>query len=105
LHLFALQVQVHVVEKAQDVEPGLAALHASMRDPLIGIDMEWKPDSKWGTNKVAMLQLASSSVALLIRTCHLDNEIPKPIIHFCKSDLLAPSLLPICKSEVQHLLL
>jgi hypothetical protein len=91
-------VRVYVVQEAKDVEPCLSVLYDSMRDPIIGIDTEWKPDSKQGDNNVAMIQLASSSVVVLIRTCCLGGEIPQPVIDFCKSVLLIPPL-PTCKVE------
>lgn len=38
---------------------------------MIGIDLEWRPDARGYQNRVALLQLASSSVVLLIRTSHV----------------------------------
>lgn len=47
-----------------------------VQDPVIAIDLEWKPDRWQGSqNKVAMLQLASNNVALLIRTCNLGYKL------------------------------
>ena len=87
--MLTLQVDIYLVEKAEDIEPSLCALRASMKDEAIGIDMEWKPDWVARTpdrptgNKVAMIQLASSSVVVLIRTCKLGGSLPTPVIKFC----------------------
>ena len=53
-----------------------------IQDPMIGVDTEWKPDSKEEYNDVSMLQLASSSVVLLIRTCRIG--LPQELIDFCR---------------------
>lgn len=102
-------VQVHLVQRSEDVEPALSVLYHSMKvhfssmagslpakptscalfrhwrsqDPIIGIDTEWKPDNRAESNDIAMLQLASSSVVLLIRTCCL-GELPQQVIDFCR---------------------
>ena len=88
-----VQVDVFIVEEAKDVEPCLHALQASMKDKVVAIDMEWKTENKFRSNsptgnKVAMIQLASSSVVVLIRTCKLGGGLPEPIIEFCRCGLL-----------------
>ncbi len=45
-----------------------------MADSVVGIDLEWRPDvGRAKKNKVALMQLASSTCALLIRTCRMDT--------------------------------
>lgn len=53
-----------------------------VQDPLIGIDTEWKPDVGGEDNDVAMVQLATASVVLLIRTCLLG--LPQILIDFLR---------------------
>ena len=84
-----VQVDVYIVEEAKDVKPCLHALKASMKDEAIGIDIEWKTDKVFRSNsptgnRVAMMQLASSSVVILVRTCKLEGGLPDPIIQFCR---------------------
>ena len=55
----------------------LAALRDSMADRVIGIDLEWRPDLRRGfQNRVALMQLASTTRAVLIRTCCMDGLPP-----------------------------
>ena len=61
---------------------------------MAGIDTEWRPDSRQEDNAVAMIQLASSSCVVLIRTCTLGG-IPQPVINFCKCVLCRPIVLNI----------
>ena len=57
-----------------------------VQDPMIGVDTEWKPDSKIEDNDVAMFQLASSTVVILIRTCKIG--FPQELIDFCRQAYL-----------------
>lgn len=66
------QATVYVVTAAdQSIEPALAALRASMQDPFVAIDLEWKPGKN---SSVALLQLATGAVAVLLRTKVLDSK-------------------------------
>ncbi len=45
-----------------------------MADRVVGIDLEWRPDvGRSQKHKVALMQLASSTCAVLIRTCRMDT--------------------------------
>jgi hypothetical protein len=82
-----VQVHVFVVEDAEDLVPALEALRKSMplRDPVIGVDLEWNAELEPGQHsKVALIQLASSSMVVLIRTCILGDAVPQPVIDFCR---------------------
>ena len=76
------EVQIYLVENLEDLKPALNILWDSMRDPILGSDTEWKPDSKIEHNDVSMFQLASSTVVLLIRTCKIG--FPQELIDFCR---------------------
>ncbi|KAG1677213.1 hypothetical protein FOA52_013411 [Chlamydomonas sp. UWO 241] len=60
-------LQVHVVSDEAGVPGALAALRASMLDPVLAIDLEWTADRRQGeSSPVAVVQLASASVAVLL---------------------------------------
>ncbi|WIA21862.1 hypothetical protein OEZ85_004238 [Tetradesmus obliquus] len=76
-------LQVLLLEDAAEVGRALQLLRASMRDPFIAIDLEWRPQFERGENHpVAMMQLASSSVAVLIRTCRMRYRLPPELKEF-----------------------
>ena len=86
-------IAVHIVEAAEQLPGVLAALRGSMRDALIAIDLEWCPDFGAGRSRVALLQLASSSVVVLIRTCRLPRgPLPGPLLEFLRC--VAPTHAP-----------
>ncbi|WIA18587.1 hypothetical protein OEZ85_010028 [Tetradesmus obliquus] len=89
-------LQVLLVEDAAHLSSALQTLRASMQDPVIAIDLEWRPEfAKGRSNPVAMVQLASSRVAVLIRTCRivgtqgLAKELPAALRAFLQD----PSVL------------
>ncbi|CAL5224331.1 g7002 [Coccomyxa viridis] len=66
--------RVYVVNEACHVQGALDSLRASMTDRVVGIDLEWRPDiGRSQKHKVALMQLASSTCAVLIRTCRMDT--------------------------------
>ena len=78
----------------------IAAVHASLpqcclQDPIVGVDCEWKPDQKAYENSIAMIQLASSSCAVLIRTCKFGG-IPEEVFEFCKCALVPVQATVAC---------
>ena len=65
------QGDVRVVDDPAEMSEALAWLGASMRDCLLGFDVEWRAEFRKGQrNKVALLQIASFSRVLLLRTSH-----------------------------------
>lgn len=71
-----------VADTVDQVKEGLAKLRESMMDRFVSIDLEWKgidPDSL-----VALMQLASSTFCLLVRTSSLDFELPLCIREFLR---------------------
>ena len=55
----------------------------AMQDPIIGVDTEWRPDSFPGEHDTAMIQLATPTVAVLVRTCMMGG-IPDELIEWCR---------------------
>lgn len=62
-------LQVLIVENQQQLPHALQQLQASMQDPYVAIDLEWRPEFGRRFTPVALMQLATSRTALLIRTC------------------------------------
>ncbi len=79
---------MHVVSQAEQLPGALAALRQSMQDSCIAIDLEWKPEGWAGAgprpNRVALMQLASASVAVLIRVNSLGFRMPPPLRAFLR---------------------
>jgi hypothetical protein len=74
---------VRVVESAAQVGPALEALRASMADCVVGIDLEWRPDYRPGSNnRVALIQLASASACVLVRCCRMGFALPPALLRF-----------------------
>jgi hypothetical protein len=74
-----------VVERLADLVPALLELRASLAagDAVLGVDLEWRPDVRRGScNKVALLQLASARLAVLVRVCALGFRLPPPLAAF-----------------------
>lgn len=74
-------------------------IHAALQDDVIGIDLEWQPDSEQRENDVALMQLASQSVVLLIRTCKIG--VPRKLIDFLRH--VVHTLLNIAVSRAPRL--
>ena len=75
-------LDVMVVEN--EVAHGLMWLKQGMRDSVIAIDLEWRPDSKHTNNNVACIQLATKSRCLLVRCCHwsVHGTLPTVLVDF-----------------------
>jgi hypothetical protein len=73
---------VLLVENAAYVAPAMQALRASMTDSLISIDLEWRPEFNGNFTPVALLQLASSRMAVLIRTCRMGFQLHPAVKSF-----------------------
>ncbi|BDA46837.1 probable exonuclease 3'-5' domain-containing protein 2 [Coccomyxa sp. Obi] len=77
-------ISVHIVENALELPAALQALRDSMQDALVAIDLEWRPDFGAGQSRVALMQLATSSCAVLIRTCRLKHQLPPSLLDFLR---------------------
>ncbi|EIE19787.1 ribonuclease H-like protein [Coccomyxa subellipsoidea C-169] len=73
-----------MVETSQELPAALQALRTSMQDALVAIDLEWRPDFGAGQSRVALMQLATSSCAVLIRTCRLKHQLPPVLAEFLR---------------------
>lgn len=67
-----------VAETDYGLVEGLEMLETSMRDNLVALDLEWRPDRQGFTNPVALMQLATPTACLLIRTRNFRQERTLP---------------------------
>ena len=77
-------LQVDVVSTEAALTPALTALRASMTDPAIALDLEWRPDFGRGSSRVALVQLASGSRAVLVRVCRMGGQLPVALREFLR---------------------
>lgn len=71
-------LDVIVVERDDRIDWALEKLFQGMSDDVLAIDLEWRPDSKYTDNPVALIQLASDSCCVLFR-CHRWEALPKQL--------------------------
>ena len=77
---------MHVVAHESQLPAALCALRASMADTCVAIDLEWKPEG-WagnGTSRIALMQLASATVAVLVRVSHIGFRMPPSLRTFLR---------------------
>jgi ribonuclease D len=60
-------LQIIVVKRVEELAGALSHFKDTMTDPIVSIDLEWRPDSKYTDNNVALIQLSSQTVCLLLR--------------------------------------
>jgi len=77
-----------VVDSAEAVPAALARLQASMTDPLLAIDLEWRHARNGRPGPVALVQIASADTVLLLRTTRMAYRLPPPV----RSLLTAPDV-------------
>lgn len=83
-------LQVYLVEHPKHVPDALERLRASMQDRVIAIDLEWRPEVVAGRfSPVALMQLSSSTVCVLIRVSSMSFVLPPAV----KAFLEDPSLV------------
>lgn len=76
-------LQLSIVDNPLDLEPAIQSLRNSMQDDIISIDLEWKPDFRPDSNnKIALIQLATSTSCVLIRACNLGKTMPSALLKF-----------------------
>lgn len=85
-------VTVRLVTRPEQAPGALRALRASMEggDAVVAIDLEWKPDgyagAVAGSNRVALMQLASATCCVLVRTCRM-QALPRALLQFLRCGL------------------
>jgi len=72
--------QVLVIENPLYLPDAIKRLRASMQDPILAIDLEWRPAFGPKFTPVAMIQIASSRMALLIRTCRMQYRLAPELL-------------------------
>ncbi|EFJ51774.1 hypothetical protein VOLCADRAFT_87286 [Volvox carteri f. nagariensis] len=78
-------VVTYVVENERHFGEALRNLKAGMQDRLIAIDLEWRPETVSGrVSPVALLQLSSASVCVVVRTCCMGYDLPPALRSFLK---------------------
>ncbi|PSC71691.1 Werner Syndrome-like exonuclease [Micractinium conductrix] len=83
-HCLPGSIRVHVVSRVDQLPAALGALRSSMQDACVAIDLEWKPEG-WqgaGPSRVALMQLASGTTAVLVRVSSLGYRMPPPLHDF-----------------------
>lgn len=95
------ELSLTVVEKDDQLQPALSQLLRSMQDAVLAIDLEWRPDRRTSSsNPVAMVQLASSQHALIVRTCLLGGAAHQILCSFLRrSELILIGLGWDCCDE------
>ena len=77
------ELTVLLVEEEAALPRALSRLRESMEDDVIGIDLEWRPSFRPGaSHRVALMQLASSSVCVLVRLCNMGRTFPPVLAKF-----------------------
>ena len=81
----ARELDVLVVE--HDVAKGLEWLNQGARDSVVAIDLEWRPDSKYTSNHVACIQLATTTRCLVVRCCRwrAKRQLPQVLVDFFRN--------------------
>ena len=81
----ARELDVMVVE--HDVAKGLEWLNQGARDSVVAIDLEWRPDSKYTSNHVACIQLATTTRCLVVRCCRwrAKRQLPQVLVDFFRN--------------------
>lgn len=73
-------------------------MYASMQDSVIAIDLEWKPEYTAGvTNPVALMQLSSASVCVLLRISSMRFSLPAAVRAFLRDKTVR---LGICSDNL-----
>ena len=78
-----LLLQILVVENPVFLPVALQKLRSSMSDPIVAIDLEWRPSFSGGRfTPVALVQLATSRMAVLVRVCRMGHTLPSALKEF-----------------------
>lgn len=92
---------VDIVAHVEELQPALHKFQLSMSDCFVAVDLEWKPSFTYGLrNRVALMQLASSTHCLLIRLSHMGTEFPSQLLQFLRWE--ADGLALACFLHCMH---
>eukprot|EP01024_Parvocaulis_polyphysoides_P007018 TRINITY_DN12106_c3_g1_i1.p1 TRINITY_DN12106_c3_g1~~TRINITY_DN12106_c3_g1_i1.p1 ORF type:complete len:366 (-),score=15.78 TRINITY_DN12106_c3_g1_i1:43-1140(-) len=82
-HVIHMSQGLRIIQawKEEQVVKALLELRESMQDRVIGIDLEWVAFQGLD-RRVSLIQLASSSVCVLIRCCRMDFRLPQALKDF-----------------------
>ncbi|GIL46137.1 hypothetical protein Vafri_3184 [Volvox africanus] len=73
----------YVVENERHIGDALRNLKAGMQDRVVAIDLEWRPETVSGrVSPVALLQVSSASVCLVVRTSCMGYSLPSELRSF-----------------------
>ena len=76
-----------LVDRPLQLPDAIRTLRASMTDQILGLDLEWKPDRYPGSNNpVALIQIASTTCCLLVRTGQLQFQLSNDLLQLLRSD-------------------
>ncbi len=83
---------VLLVDQASQVPAAVELLRASMHDPILGIDLEWQADfTATQNNPVSLLQIASASCCLLVRSCCMKHKLPAELLQLFRWACVPPA--------------
>ena len=96
-------VVVVLVDRSAQTAAAVALLRASMQDPQLGLDVEWKADTFPTTNNpVSLLQIASTTCCLLVRICTMGYRLPPELLQLFRWESSNTTrMTPGCNSSVQ----
>lgn len=76
-------IEIIMAKTQVSMDAALEKLQKSMQDGIIGVDLEWRPDDgKNKDSKVALIQLASATVCVLIRCKFFNGKLPSSLTSF-----------------------
>eukprot|EP00195_Chlamydomonas_chlamydogama_P006175 CAMPEP_0202890680 /NCGR_PEP_ID=MMETSP1392-20130828/1004_1 /ASSEMBLY_ACC=CAM_ASM_000868 /TAXON_ID=225041 /ORGANISM="Chlamydomonas chlamydogama, Strain SAG 11-48b" /LENGTH=492 /DNA_ID=CAMNT_0049574297 /DNA_START=108 /DNA_END=1583 /DNA_ORIENTATION=- len=78
-----------LVETPKQLKQALKLLRKSMKDPVLGIDLEWRRSYGGRPSKVALMQLASADTCVLVRFKPLHYKLTAPLMEL----LMDPTLV------------
>jgi hypothetical protein len=76
-------IEIILANSLVTMDSALDKLQKSMQDGIIGVDLEWRPDDgPTKDSKVALIQLASATVCVLIRCKFFNDKLPSSLASF-----------------------
>lgn len=102
-------ITVRIVTRPEQMPGALRALRESMADGFVAIDLEWRPDGYMNAGggatapptRVALMQLASATMCVLVRTCRMPT-LPPSLVSFLR--WVAGGRLCLCELSPANIL-